>query len=135
MLCKAANLLMELKAFSASTFTRRTHSVLGSPSIEHMACMAVPKPPTWPAQTCRGPDPSLISEDRRERKALAAIHRGTSPIPIGRTPGSLSRGINRQATKALTLSGCTHSLLPTAANALHKCRDADLYCVHSLLQP
>ena len=50
--------------------------------------------------------------------ALEIIRRGTSPMPIGLTPGHLSNGISRQATKALRPSGLTkevQSLRPTAA--------------------
>ena len=48
------------------------------------------------------------------------IRHGTSPTPIGRTPGHLFRGIKRQATKALRSSGCMldeQILRPTAARA------------------
>ena len=36
--------------------------------------------------------------------ALAIIRRGTSPIPIGRTPGRLSSGISRQATNGINMA-------------------------------
>ena len=59
--------------------------------------------------------------------ASAIIRRGTSPIPIGLTPGFLFKGISRQATKAVRLLGCKLTVqrrLATAARALHKSVDA-----------
>ena len=61
--------------------------------------------------------------------ALEMIRRGTSPIPIGRTPGDLSSGIRRQATNALRPAGFTrevHSLRPTAAREQQSSLEADL---------
>ena len=49
--------------------------------------------------------------------ALARILLGTSPIPIGCTPGFLSREISQQATKAINPEGLTediHKQRPTA---------------------
>ena len=46
--------------------------------------------------------------------ALAIILLGTSPMPIGLTPGHLLNGINLQATKALRWSGLilsVHSII------------------------
>lgn len=71
------------------------------------------------------------------RIALATILLGTSPIPIGRTPGHLSKGINLQATKALKCSGCMlsiHNRLPRAARAEHSSFEADLKELQSRLQ-
>ena len=56
----------------------------------------------------------------RTRMALAIILLWTSPMPIGLTPGRLSRGINLHATKALRWSGLTqvvHKRFPTLARA------------------
>ena len=39
---------------------------------------------------------------------FAIMRLGTSPTPIGLTPGHLSRGMRRQATRALMLSGFTN---------------------------
>ena len=61
--------------------------------------------------------------------ALEMIRRGTSPIPIGLTPGHLSNGRRRQATKALRASGLTRevqSLRPTAAREEQRSLEADL---------
>ena len=59
-------------------------------------------------------------------------------MPIGLTPGHLSKGIRRQAIKALRPSGLTrdvHSLRPTAAKEEHRSLEADLNDEHSLGQP
>ena len=47
---------------------------------------------------------------------FAIIRLGTSPIPIGRTPGLLSIGINRHATNADKLSGWTDEVYRRRAN-------------------
>ena len=63
------------------------------------------------------------------------IRRGTSPIPIGLTPGDLSKGIRRHATKALRPSGSTrevHNRRPTAARKQHRSLEAALNEEHSL---
>ena len=60
-----------------------------------------------------------------------------SPIPIGRTPGFLSRAIRRHAKKEAMTEGSTRLVqrrLATEASALHKSREADLKEVHNLLQ-
>ena len=56
-------------------------------------------------------------------------------MPIGLTPGHLSNGISRQATKALRPSGLTkevQSLRPTAAREEQRSLEADLNEEHSL---
>ena len=61
--------------------------------------------------------------------ALEMIHRGTSPMPIGLTPGDLSSGIRRQVTNALRPSGLTrdvHSLRPTASREQQRSLEVDL---------
>ena len=58
-------------------------------------------------------------------------------MPIGLTPGHLSRGIRQQAMKALIPSGLTrevHCLRPTAAKEEHRYLEADLYDKHNLRQ-
>ena len=70
--------------------------------------------------------------------AFATILRGTSPIPIGLTPGFFFRVMRRQATKASIPSGLTFSvdiLRATAARALHRSVEADLKEVQNLLHP
>ena len=71
------------------------------------------------------------------RTAFAMILLGVSPIPIGRIPGRLSRGIRRQATKALMSSGSMGEqqiLHATAAMAWHRLCEADLKDEQILLQ-
>ena len=68
--------------------------------------------------------------------ALAIILLGTSPTSIGLTPGHLSRGIKRHATKASSASGLTFVVAmrrPTSASAIHKLFEADLNDEQSLL--
>ena len=65
------------------------------------------------------------------------ILRGTSPIPIGLTPGHLSSGIRRHITRALSPSGLTLVVAirrATLASAEHKPVEHDLNEEQSLLQ-
>ena len=70
--------------------------------------------------------------------ALAIIRRTVSPMPIGRTPGFLSRAISRQARRGEIDFGSTYEvqiLLATRAKEWHSSLDAPLKDVHSLLHP
>ena len=61
------------------------------------------------------------------------IRRAVSPMPIGLTPGHLSRAIRRQATKADKLFGSTKEqqiLLAVEARASQRSVDADWKDVH-----
>ena len=69
--------------------------------------------------------------------ALEMIRRGTSPMPIGLTPGHLFNGRRRQAMKALRASELTRevqSLRPTAAREEQRSLEADLNEEHSRRQ-
>ena len=69
--------------------------------------------------------------------ALEMIRLGTSPMPIGLTPGHLSSGRRRQAMKALKASGLTkevQSLRPTAAREEQRSLEADLNEEHNQRQ-
>ena len=69
--------------------------------------------------------------------AFAMILLGTSPIPIGLTPGHLSSGMRRHATKALSPSGLTLVVairLPTLASTSQKLVEAALNEEHYCLQ-
>ena len=69
--------------------------------------------------------------------ALPMIRRAVSPIPIGRTPGHLSRAISRQEMRADSPLGSTRLVLirlAVAASASHKSVDAVLKDVQSRLQ-
>ena len=64
------------------------------------------------------------------------IRLGTSPTPIGLTPGRLSSGTSRQETKAEILVGSTSEVYrwrPTAANAEQRSQEADQNDEHSRL--
>ena len=69
--------------------------------------------------------------------ALEIIHRGTSPTPIGLTPGHLLSGIWREATKAVRPCGFTRLVAirrPTSARAIQRLLETDLKEEQSLLQ-
>ena len=70
--------------------------------------------------------------------ALAMIRRAVSPMPIGRTPGFLSRAMSRQARRGEIALGSTYEvqiLLVTIAKLWHRSLEAPLKDVHSLLHP
>ena len=70
------------------------------------------------------------------KMAFAMILHGTSPTPIGLTPGHLSSGIRRHATKALSPLGLTLVVAmrrPTLASVVHRLLEADLKEEQSLL--
>ena len=72
------------------------------------------------------------------RTTFAMIRLGVSHIPMGLTPGHLSRAIRRQAIRGATPQAATkvvHSRLAMATKAWHKSWQADLLEVYSLLQP
>ena len=63
------------------------------------------------------------------KTALEMILRAVSPIPIGRTPGCLSKAISRLASRGPTLRGTTideHILLATEASEEQRSLDAPL---------
>ena len=65
--------------------------------------------------------------------AFEIILLGTSPTPMGRTPGHLFNGTSLQATNALIPSELTTDVqirLPTPARDEHRLFDADLKDVH-----
>ena len=69
--------------------------------------------------------------------ALEIILLWTSPMPIGLTPGRLSRGINLHATKALRWSGLTqvvHKHFPTLVRAEQRSLEDLQELSQSLLQ-
>ena len=66
--------------------------------------------------------------------ALPRMRLSVSPIPIGLTPGHLSRATRRQATNADRLCGSTKLVeirLAVAAIASHRSVDVDLKDVHN----
>ena len=102
-----------------------------------MACTAASQPPSWPAHSWSGSAASSTSLPMIFKMVFAMILLGTSPTPIGLTPGHLLRGMRRQATNALSPSGLTVVLAmrrPTPASAIHKLLEADLKEEHSLFQ-
>ena len=73
-----------------------------------------------------------------ESTALAIIRLTVYPIPIGRTPGFLSKAISRQARRGEIDFKSTYELkiiLATRAKEMQSSFDAPLIDVHSLLHP
>ena len=84
------------------------------------------------------PAASMRSPLVANRTAFAMIRLGVSHIPMGLTPGHLSRAIRRQASRGEMPLGSTKVVqrrLAMAANAWHKSWEADLKEVQSLLHP
>ena len=76
---------------------------------------------------------SWISSPMVVRIAFPMMRLAVSPMPIGLTPGHLSRAINRQATNADRLFGFTkeqHILLAVDAKASQRPLEADWKDVH-----
>ena len=95
-----------------------------------MACIAASQPPTRPAHNCRGQVASAMSWPIMLNTALEMIQRGSSPIAIGCTPGFLSKGTSRHATKAQRNSegmSALHKRLPKEASAEQRSCEAEVY--------
>ena len=95
--------------------TRRTASVSNAVLT---ACTAASIPAICPPHIWRQPEASWMSGFASDITALAIIRRPVSPMPIGRTPGFLSRAMSRQARKGERDFGSTyrvHILLATSA--------------------
>ena len=106
----------ELKALVASM--RRTASASLESKAALTVCTAASIPPICPPHIWRQPEASWMSGFTTDNTALAIIRRAVSPMPIGRTPGFLSRAMSRQARKAEREFGLTydvHILLATRA--------------------
>ena len=109
--------LSELNAFVAST--NSIASLLSDSKEDLAACKAASIPNICPPQSCIQPEASWISVLTMDRTALAIILRAVSPMPIGRTPGFLSRAMSLQAKKGAISFGLTyivHNLLATMAS-------------------
>ena len=86
------------QTFSVVSVYRALDSVL-SPSSTNtwlIACIAVSEPALWPAQTWMGPAASLISSFKNLALVFPTIRLRTTPTPIGRIPGFLSKGMSLQ---------------------------------------
>ena len=95
-------------------------------------------PAICPPQSWQEPAASWISPLMTKRMALEVILLTTSQMPIGRTPGRLSRAINQQAKKGANVDGCTywvHSRRARRAREWHNSSEASLNVQQSLLQP
>ena len=133
MLCRAAILLIELKALLA--WTSRAASVSSSWNASRTEWTAAAQPESWPAQSWMEPAASSTSPLMTTRTALAMMRLAISPMPMGRTPGHLLRAISLHARSGPRLSGSTReeqSHFATSARDWHKELGAALKVVHIL---
>ena len=105
MLWSAACLLRVLKALLASTSS--TASFSSKVKADLTACTAASIPEICPPHNWMQPVAAWTSGRMVCRTALAMMRLAVSPMPIGRTPGCLSRAINRQARNDDTDLGST----------------------------
>ena len=127
--------MSELNALLAST--RSAASQSSELKAFLTACTAASIPDICPPQSCRHPDALWTSVLTTDSTALAMIRLAVSPMPMGRTPGVLSRAMRRQASSGEMDFGSTsavHILLAVEASELHRLVDAPLNEVHNLLQ-
>ena len=81
-------------------------------------CIAALVPAICPPHIWRQPEASWMSNFTTDINALTTIRHAVSPMPIGRTPGFLSRVISWQARKGerdFRLTYDVHILLATRA--------------------
>ena len=108
-------------AFEASTC--KTASDDWSSYISCIVCTSDLHPASCPAQTCNEPTADIVSSQMCDKTTLLAIRCKTLPIPTGRSPGFLSRGINLHASNNSNndnRSSVVQSFSMTLANVLHK---------------
>ena len=133
MLCRAAILLMELKALLAST--SRAASVLSSRNASRTEWTAASQPESWPAQSWMEPAASSTSPPTTTRTALVMMRLASFPYAYGWTPGHLSRAISLQARSGSRPSGSMReeqSRFATSARDWHRDLEAALKAVHIL---
>ena len=102
-LCSATFRFNELKALLGST--KIIPYVSSALYMSFSTCIAASAPPFNPALTCKCPTAICLSAVRTQHIAFPMIRRRISPIPIGRTPGFLFRGISRHETYGSNTSG------------------------------
>ena len=120
-LISATCLFKLLNAFEASI--KRMPSVFSASNTYLIAYTAASHPPSCPQQSWKGPAAFFTSSLTTVEIDLPMILLSTSQMPIGRTPGFLSKGINRHARYAVNKAGstnCVASLRDTAAMEAHK---------------
>lgn len=103
MLCKATELFIWLKALLASI--SNIPFVPSSAKTRLIACIAASEPALWPAHTCRLPAACLISSFKNPAMVFPTIRLRTSPTPIGRISGFLSRGMSLQEVRPSSNDG------------------------------
>ena len=97
-ICRNTFLLMELKAFAAST--SKTASADFSLRILSTTCLAALDPASCTAHTCSDPADETASFLIADTMTFPMIRQRFSPTPLGRKPGFLSRGMSRHARNA-----------------------------------
>ena len=125
MLWSAALRLTELNAFDAST--NRIPSVLGLSNPSRIAWTQVSQGDGIPTHNWEGATTSITSLSTTRMTALAMMRRWTSPTAMGRTPGRLSRAINRaavNASRSLPPTLSVHILRAASASTLHSWSEA-----------
>ena len=125
---RAAWRLRELKALEAST--NKIPSVPSSAKISLIEWTAASQPARWPAHNWRQPEASMTSCFTTRKTALAMIRLEVSPMPMGLTPGFLSRAIKRQFKRGCKASGSVKEVeirFATRANEWQRSEEAALY--------
>ena len=133
MLCRAAILLMELKALLVSM--SRAASVSSSKNASQTEWTAASQPESWPAQSWMEPAASSTSPPTTTTTVFVMMHLAVSPMPMGRIPGHLSRAISLQARSGPRLSGSTRegeSRFATSARDWYRDLEAALKAVQIL---
>ena len=90
MLCKKTCLFMELNAFSASA--SKTVSALFVPNMSCIECSLGSHPASCPPRSCKFLTAFVSSSFTILMTTFPAILQTTSPTPMGRKPGFLSKG-------------------------------------------
>ena len=136
MLMRVARLLRQLNALEASA--NKTPWLPSLLKTSLMAWIAALLPHSCPAHNCIYPVARCTSSLRIPRTAFPMVLLTVSPIPMGHTPGFLSKAISLQAVKEDKPSGSTysvHSLLAINAMLLQRSDEALEKDVHILHQP
>ena len=92
MFCKATWRLSELKALLTST--KSAASLSSELKAVLTACTTASIPEICPPHSRRHPEASWISALMTDSMALAMIRHAMSPMPMGQTPGLLSRAMS-----------------------------------------
>ena len=130
MFCKVTWWLSELKALLTST--KSAASLSSELKAVLTACTTASILEICPPHSWKHPEASWTSALTTDSTALAMICCAMSPMPMGRTPGLLSRAMRRQASRGeIDFGSMSEMQILLAVDASV---DAPLKEVHSLLQ-